>query len=84
MKRTKGQIIFKILLTCRIGQIKTRIANICGLDQYALERYLDMLIENRLIKVYNFRPDLYKTTDRGFEALEHLRTINELMPEWFK
>ena len=84
MRRTQGQIIFKILLTCRMGQNRSRIAEKCGLDEYALKRYLDLLIEKHLIIVYAIRPALYETTDMGFEALDRLKVINEFMPGWFK
>jgi len=84
MIRTRGQILFKILMTCRMEQNRSHIAEICGLDEYALKRYLDLLIEKNLIKVYAVRPVLYETTDKGFEALDRLKVINEFMPGWFK
>ena len=79
MRRSKAQLIFRILLACEIGQSKTGIVNACKMNLYTVNPYLDILIKNRLLKAYSTKPTLYKITDRGLEALQHFRVLLELM-----
>jgi len=81
MKRSKVRLIFQILLACDVGQSKTGIVNACKMNLYTVNPYLDLLIKDRLLKAYSAKPTLYIVTDRGLEALQHLRLVLELMPE---
>jgi len=78
IKRRTNQILIQILEACHDGNItKTRIVYASGLNFKTVIPYLDSLLCNGLlIKSSNH----YKITEKGIEALGHLRAYEAMMP----
>ncbi len=61
----------------------------CGEDQggyttnmnfNSINPYLVSMAKDGLLDVMDGSPILYKTTPKGFEALEHIRALQDLIP----
>lgn len=79
-KRYKDQILSKILQTCRgEGVSKTRVVYASGLNFKTIKPYLATLNRNGLVEIISGPHPLYRTTQRGEDALMHLRALEELI-----
>lgn len=79
-KRIKDQIIAQILRTCDgKGASKTKVVYASGLNFYTIKSYLETLDKNNLIEIIPAQRPLYRTTQRGRDALVHLTAIEELL-----
>ncbi len=74
MRRTKGEIVVKILETCRTESNKTIIVYQSNLNFKTVVPYLDTLKENGFITVANGK---YETTKKGKELLATLKKVRE-------
>jgi predicted transcriptional regulator len=80
-KRHRDQIIASILETCDYqGAPKTKVVYTTNMNFNTINPYLAAMAEDGLLEVINGSPVLYKTTKKGFEALEHLRAFQALIP----
>lgn len=78
-KRLKDQIMALILKTCiGNGVNKTHVVYTSGLNFYTIKAYLDTLNKNNLIEIIPGPCTLYKTTQKGKDALKHFSAIEEL------
>jgi len=81
-KRCKDEIIYRILKACKGRGIKiTKIAGSSDVGFEILPKYINLLVENDLIEVVKIEAFLYKTTDKGVEALWYLEQFRALIPE---
>jgi predicted transcriptional regulator len=79
-KRTKNQLILEILEIClEDSKSKTRVVYQANMNFNTVNSYLDLLIKNGLIEVIEGEMTLYKTTEKGENALEKLRKIEALV-----
>ncbi|MDD2755342.1 MAG: winged helix-turn-helix domain-containing protein [Methanothrix sp.] len=79
-KRIKDQIFAQILKTCDgEGASKTKVVYASGLNFYAIKAYLETLDKNDLIEIVPAPHPLYRTTQKGKDALVHLTAIEELL-----
>ncbi len=79
MKRSREEVIERILETCREPSTKTRIVYHVNLNFRTINPYLDLLVKSRLIEVSKEPIKLYKTTKKGMEALEHIKALRVLL-----
>lgn len=75
MKRTKGEVMEKILEVCQIGASKTRIVYGSNLNFITVLPYLDSLTKNGSIAAMDGK---YKTTDKGKELLTAIKKVNKV------
>ena len=75
MKRSRQEIISRILEICTNGAIKTQIVYQANLNFRTVNPYLDLLIKNDLIKVNEERAIHYETTPKGIRLLEDIKRI---------
>jgi predicted transcriptional regulator len=76
VKRSKHVIISEILDVCRTGANKTRIVYQANLSFRTVNPYIDLLINNNLLKVKQGKDVLYETTEKGINLLDNLKQIN--------
>lgn len=82
-KRFKDQILANILKTCEgQGKSKTKVVYASGLNFRTIEPYLITLNKNGLIEIIPGEYPLCKITQKGEDALAHLRALEELIPEF--
>jgi predicted transcriptional regulator len=82
-KRFKDQILTQILESCNgDGVSKTKVVYSSGLNFKTIVPYLSLLINNGLLEVLDGHLPLYKTTEKGFKALAHLKGLEDLIPEF--
>jgi predicted transcriptional regulator len=77
-KRSKDQIVIKILDTCREGANKTRVVYQAGLNFKTVVPHLTLLQEKGLIKAIPGDRPIYKTTlagERAIVTLQEARAI---------
>ncbi len=79
MRRTKEEIIVRILETCLIGANKTVIVYKSNLNFATVVPYLDSLIKNGFISLTEEPIRKYTTTNKGKKLLGGLKEINELL-----
>ncbi len=77
MKRSRGEVIAKILETCLIGASKTHVVYGSNLNFKSVRPYLDSLIANGYIAAIDSDPKEYKTTDKGKQLLAVIREAHE-------
>lgn len=77
-KRSKEQIISQILEICCEGANKTMIVRKTNSNSTNINGYLKMLLKNKLVKASNRS---YKTTSKGIEILENLRSIQAALAD---
>ncbi len=84
IKRYKDQILSKILQTC-IGEgvSKTKVVYASGLNFKTIKPYLATLNRNGLVEIISGPHPVYRTTQKGEDALTHLRALEELILEDF-
>jgi len=80
-RRTKEQIIARILNSCQEGAHKAKIAEIAGLSNDSANDYLNLLTRNGFLEVHSGKLILYQITSRGIELLKHLEVIEEQIPD---
>lgn len=81
-KRYTNQIFMQILEACRgEGASKTMVVYASGLNFKTIIPYLVLLNQNQLINVTDGPTVIYRLTPKGYEALNHLRELNVLIPE---
>ena len=78
-KRSKDQLMAQILTICQgNGAIKTRIVYQVGLNFRTVMPYLTLLAEKGHIKTEDRDLTIYRTTQKGMQALEALRVVEEI------
>ena len=81
-KRGKDQIIAQILARCQKDDAsKTKVVYASGLNFLTIKPYLTTLDRNGLIEIVHGLHPLYRITQRGEDALVHLRALAELIPQ---
>ncbi len=78
-KRSKDQIILKILETCQKSASKTGIVYGAGMNFNTVKPYLLLLTKKGLLDVVEGSPILYKITPKGLEVLGHIRALEGLI-----
>jgi predicted transcriptional regulator len=73
--RSSFEIIAEILDTAKNGAKKTRIMYSCGLSYRFVQKYLELLLENGLLRTGNS----YHTTDKGLGFLRKYQTLQLLL-----
>jgi len=82
-KRYKDQILSQILQICQgDGASKTKVVYASGLNFKTIKPYLATLNKNGLVELVPGSYPLYKITQKGEDALVHLRALEELIPEF--
>ncbi len=76
MKRTKEEIVVKILETCLMESSKTHIVYKSNLNFSIAAQYLDILTNNGLIAAIDGK---YKTTEKGKEILATIKKVHEFL-----
>jgi predicted transcriptional regulator len=76
MKRSREEIVSKILDVCQKGANKTKIVYQSNLNFRTINPYMDLLIGKNLIKVSQGRVILYETTPLGMDLLEGLKGVH--------
>jgi len=76
MKRSREEIVSKILDVCLNGANKTRIVYQANLNFRTINPYLDLLIEKNLIKVSQGQILRYETTPQGIDMLEDIKGVH--------
>jgi predicted transcriptional regulator len=79
MKRSKEQIIEKILTICKEPAGITKIVYQCNLNFYTVKIHLEGLTGAGLLDVSETNPILFKTTNKGMKALEHINAFRFLL-----
>jgi predicted transcriptional regulator len=77
-KRSKDQIIAKILNTCMDGANKTKIVYQANLNFRTVNPPLDLLQEKGFLEAIQGDRPIYKTTPAGELALETLRRAEKI------
>lgn len=79
-KRFKDQIVAQILKTCEGGGSNiTKVVYASGLNFRTIKPYLVTLDKNELIEIVPGPYPLYKITQKGEDALIHLKALEELI-----
>ena len=79
MKRSKEQILERILVVCKEPVNVTKIVYQCNLNFYTVRIFLKHLTDAGLLDVYGAYPISYKTTQVGIEALKHISAFRSLL-----
>lgn len=75
-RRSEIEITNDILKLCRVPTIKTHIVYKCNMNFHTIERYLKMLIREKLILVTRSSGQvLYETTEHGIVIIDNLDSI---------
>lgn len=75
MKRSKDEIMIRILTVCSEGAGKTKIVYQSNLNFKTINPYLELLVKNGMIEVKEGQIKLYKTTAKGKELLKNFKVI---------
>ena len=79
-KRFKDQIFAQILKCCEFeGKSKTQVVYASGLNFKTIVPYLMTLNKSGLIEIIPGEYPLYRITQKGEEALIHLRALEDLI-----
>lgn len=79
-KRFKDQILAQILKCCEVGEkSKTQVVYASGLNFKTIVPYLMTLNKSGLIEIIPGEYPLYRITQKGEEALIHLRALEDLI-----
>jgi predicted transcriptional regulator len=76
MKRSREEIVSKILDVCLNGANKTKIVYQANLNFRTINPYLDLLIGKNLIKVSQGQILRYETTPQGIDMLEDIKEVH--------
>ena len=77
-KRSKDQIIAKILDTCMDGANKTKIVYQANLNFRTVNRPLGLLLKKGLIEATQGDRPIYRTTQAGTHAMDTLRRAEKI------
>ena len=77
MKRSREEIVSKILDVCQNGANKTKIVYQANLNFRTINPYLDLLIGKNLIRVSQGQRLLYETTPQGIDLLEGIKGVHD-------
>ena len=80
-RRSKEDIILKLLETCINGATKTDIVYQGSLNFRTVKPYMNLLKKKSLIEPFQEHPVKYRTTPKGLEVIEALRKLNSMMEE---
>lgn len=79
-KRFKDQILAQILKCCELeGKSKTQVVYASGLNFKTIVPYLMTLSKSGLLEIIPGEYPLYRITQKGEEALMHLRALEDLI-----
>ncbi len=81
MKRSKQEIIAKVLDICSNGAAKTRIVYQANLNFKTANAYIALLNRNGLIEVNHGPIIIYETTQKGLNLMESIKHINSELTE---
>lgn len=82
MKRSRHEIIAKVLDICTDGAIKTEIVYQANLNFRMVNTYIDLLNKKGLIEVSQGRSTIYETTPKGIDLMESLKQLNSELTEF--
>lgn len=82
-RRDRHEIVAEILQTALNGKIKTHIMYKAKLSYSQINEYLPMLVERGFLENTNVarmgqRRTIYKTTQKGIDFIENLKTMDKL------
>ena len=78
-KRNRDQINAEILALCQEdGASKTRIVYQTNLNFKTAKGHLDLLLEKGLLEAIPGEHIMYKTTEKGEQALEHHKAVEAI------
>jgi len=80
-RRSKDLIFTRILEVCSEGASKTMIVYASNTNFGNAKLYLAALTKKGLIEKSGGKPILYKTTKKGLETMQNLRTIQDLVSD---
>jgi predicted transcriptional regulator len=75
MKRSKDEIMIRILTVCSEGAGKTRVVYQSNLNFKTINPYLELLVKNGMIEIKEGQIKIYKTTAKGKELLKSFKVI---------
>ena len=79
MKRSRHEIVSKILKICINGASKTAIVYQANLNFRTVNPYLQTLIKNNLLEASQGKHILYKTTNEGMDLQETINQVNNVL-----
>ena len=79
MKRSRHEIVSKILKICINGASKTAIVYQANLNFRTVNPYLQTLIKNNLLEANQGKHILYKTTNEGMDLQETINQVNNVL-----
>ncbi|MBN1235238.1 MAG: DNA-binding protein [Methanotrichaceae archaeon] len=82
MKRSRQEIIAKVLDICTSGAIKTKIVYQANLNFRTVNTYIDLLNKKGLIEVYQGPTTVYETTEKGLDLMESIKQVNSELSEF--
>ncbi|HNX40568.1 MAG TPA: winged helix-turn-helix domain-containing protein [Methanothrix sp.] len=82
MKRSRQEIIAKVLDICSDGAIKTKIVYQANLNFKTVNAYIDLLNKNGLIEVNQGPSTVYETTEKGLNLMESIKHVNSELTEF--
>lgn len=75
MKRSKDEIIMRILSVCSGGANKTKIVYQANLNFKTVNPYIELLVKSGMIEIKEGQISMYETTNKGKELLKSFREI---------
>lgn len=75
MKRSKDEIIMRILSVCSGGANKTKIVYQANLNFKTVNPYIELLVKSGMIELKEGQISVYETTDKGKELLKSFKEI---------
>lgn len=81
MKRSKHEIVSKILDICKDGANKTKIVYQANLNFRTVNPYITLLVKNNLVEVKEGKNIVYETTNKGKHLLDDFEQINSQISE---
>jgi predicted transcriptional regulator len=79
MRRSKDEILGLILELCKEPVNVTKIVYQCNLNFNTVKLHLRLLIDTGLLEVSGTDHPLYKTTEKGIEALKHINAFRPFL-----
>lgn len=75
MKRSKDEIIMRILSVCSGGANKTKIVYQANLNFKTVNPYIELLVKSGMIELKEGQISVYETTYKGKELLKSFKEI---------
>lgn len=82
MKRSRHEIISKILDVCIDGANKSKVVHLANLNFRTVNPYLNLLIKKDLIKASQGQPIQYETTPAGISLLNGINRIQDKLSQF--